>query len=232
MTTPLERARREARAAIQDRVNKKTGTSRLQQARRAARAAIQERTERRLEPDNTFRLRKGILLYRAVDDITPYDGDLYALRNVCTDTGKKGLYFATGPLLSLAMAVEYDRSMELGVFQTTADIRLSVGKYGFRTARYFEPDGTIRLGIVPTQQQNISHYDPEIRAILPGIDDYPVPAGAEVFLADRPSLEKLRLIGKYIIRKEPLKRSLRRYGADPERELDSYVREKVLVKFS
>lgn len=66
-------------------------------------------------------LRKGTLLYRA----GPQPIEMWQ----CSDTNKFGVYFATYPMQSLGMVIEYKRNMLVGVFRTTADMLLTPGKY-------------------------------------------------------------------------------------------------------
>ena len=94
-------------------------------------------------PDDLhYKLPKGTLLYRVPDSLamTGSVGDT-ASNNVdsltaarCTDTHKRGLYFATSPYIPLGMLVELhkvdDETLhELGTFEVTKDITLIYGKY-------------------------------------------------------------------------------------------------------
>lgn len=99
---------------------------------------------------------KGTLLfrsYRTTKDLKPYR---------CNDTGKHGLYYANYPLLSIAMALEYEQDMKLQCYATTMDICATNGKYSFRNMnphRYFDKDGTMILHVQPLENENISHFD-------------------------------------------------------------------------
>jgi hypothetical protein len=103
-------------------------------------------------------LKKGTLLYRCV----PMKDWLHNDGNICPDTGKKGLYFGTYPLLAIAIAVETGAKQSfLGVFETTKDIPLFDGKYSFREIegldKYYYRDGTMRFNVMPEQHPN--HFD-------------------------------------------------------------------------
>ena len=92
--------------------------------------------------------------------ITP-EGRLANVR-VCSDTGKRGLYFANKPIMSLAMCIELDKLMDLIVFRITENIEdISVGKYAFREInpdRYITPDGEfINAQLLP--EENVSHIE-------------------------------------------------------------------------
>ena len=102
---------------------------------------------------------KGTLIYRCapvLDNVSRY----------CKETGKTGLYFSTYPLQSLAMCLEYNKDMNLGVFILNKDIKVIKGKYSHKKLdkKYyrsclgycFSKKGKVR------ETENISHFDPDI----------------------------------------------------------------------
>jgi hypothetical protein len=133
--------------------------------------------------------------------------------NVCTDTDKRGLYFATYPFLSMAIATEYQRDMFLGVFELTQDIEAADGKYKFRELMF--PKG-VRSGedlkSIPSplpEKYNINHIDTLILPILQeeGDDKDILPSdftatgwAGELFIAKSTDRAKLKLIDAFIIR--------------------------------
>lgn len=154
---------------------------------------------------------KGTLLYRASENIRAYAPDRIANSVLkCGDTGKIGIYFSNYAMQSIAMATEYGKDLQLGVFKLTDDIRLRVGKYAFRDinpSRYFHDNGKLKFGVVPLPTENIGHYDPES---LPIINIHGVDIGrcagidvdfnfGEVFLTTQDDISKVRLIDAFQI---------------------------------
>lgn len=123
---------------------------------------------------------RGTRLYRVADGLGKFaHARIAGARSTCTDTGKLGVYFATYPFLSMAIATEYHRDMVLGEFVTTADIVAAEGKYAFRD---LAPPGFYDFiparGVVPVRpQDNINHYDECALPILklPGREDNVLP---------------------------------------------------------
>ncbi len=110
-----------------------------------------------------IKLPAGALLYRCAPDIMTIETTAGRIANtkVCTDTHKKGLYFANQLIISLGMCIEYNRLMEIGIFRITKDIEnVGVGKYSYREMnpdRYFNPDGTLKQMVYSLPEENISH---------------------------------------------------------------------------
>ncbi len=107
-------------------------------------------------------------IYRAAPDISKYMTTESCIENImkCSDTGKYGIYFATLPLLAIAMTLEYNVPLEIGVFEIVEDITLTIGKYEFRQLhpkRYFNENRVLIKGLDPLSCENISH----IESILP-----------------------------------------------------------------
>jgi len=117
------------------------------------------------------KINKGTYLFRAAPNICNYETTHGALQNalVCSDTGKKGIYFATLPIIALAMCIEYKRLMQIGVFELTEDIYIAEDKYSFRNinpTKYYDNTGKLKLGINPLQEENISHIQCNLNLLL------------------------------------------------------------------
>ena len=159
-------------------------------------------------------LPRGTILFRASDSLRDLVPDRIATQaNLCTDTGKRGLYFATYPFLSMAIATEYQRDMLLGVFEVQEDIIAADGKYQFR--KLILPNGvqTIEdLGKIPDplpEKYNINHFDPLMLPILYEVGGHenmtplefkPHGWAGELFVANAADRAKIKMIQKYIIR--------------------------------
>tara|TARA_B100001121_G_C18700065_1_gene627088 strand:+ start:2062 stop:2847 length:786 start_codon:yes stop_codon:yes gene_type:complete len=110
---------------------------------------------------NTFKLKKGVLLFRSAVDISKYSEPKSNL-NRCIDTGKKGIYLANNVLISLAIMIEENKLSEIGVFELNEDITIAIGKHSFRQlnpSRYFDISGTFIKGVHPLEEEHISHIE-------------------------------------------------------------------------
>jgi hypothetical protein len=85
---------------------------------------------------DTVTIPAGTILYRASPDICSYGSNLCNQKRICSNTGKKGVYFSTYILQSLAMSIEYKRDLELGIFITEAPLTVIIGKYRLPIIRY------------------------------------------------------------------------------------------------
>lgn len=148
---------------------------------------------------------KGTKLYRCAPTLNK------ELRE-CSDTGKRGMYFSTYILQALAMCVEYNKSMLLGIFELQQDIIVFVGKYSYRELNpsyyycfsCFNTNAFIRNCKVH-EDDNISHFDPEMYCILGFEYDMLLcfgrlknePLHGEVFIAKEDELENIQLITQY-----------------------------------
>jgi hypothetical protein len=113
-------------------------------------------------PPTYRKIKKGTFLFRSAPNICNYSTPKAAKQNViqCSDTGKTGIYFATLPIISIAMCIEYNKLMEIGVFELTDDIYIHNDKYSFRyinPERYFDKFGEMKVDVIPTEEENISH---------------------------------------------------------------------------
>ena len=113
------------------------------------------------------------------------------------------------------MAIEYGEDLELGVFETTAPIKVMNGKYAFRyihPERYFKDDGSVIAGVKLKKDENVSH----IGETYPILDfkkhvrfdkDLDLDNG-EVFLASTEDLKKVKMIKTYRFSVDDLKKFL------------------------
>lgn len=147
-------------------------------------------------------IKKNTLLYRAQPEINNMS-DVKPM--ICSDTGKCGTYFASQPFISIAMLIEYQKLMKLGVFRVTDNITIANGgKYGFREInpeRYFDQNGQMILDVNPLPSENISHLDCEIEPLdedntiflnKEKYDIWETQANCEVFLIPS-ELKKIKL---------------------------------------
>jgi len=160
---------------------------------------------------------RGTILFRAADSLLDVMPDKIAQHfNVCTDTHKRGLYFATYPFLSMAIATEYHRDMLLGVFEVQQDIVAADEKYKFRSL-VFPPNGPQdmeefesihKLDPLP-EEFNINHFDGDMLPILKAdgseVNELPrqfSPEGwaGELFVAKAEDRAKVKLVDAYIVR--------------------------------
>ncbi len=116
---------------------------------------------------------EGTFIFRSAPNITTLSTYPERLANarLCEDTHKFGLYFANKPIISLAMCIEYDKLMELGIFKVTKNIDgIIKGKYAFRDInpeRYFKDDGTMIPNVNPLPEENVSHLGCELQLLGP-----------------------------------------------------------------
>ena len=118
----------------------------------------------------SFILPKGTLLYRT----QPEKYGCNVKSSYDEDTGKSGIYFANSIHIPLGMVMEYNKPLNLCVYQTTKDLKIYIGKYSFRS---LEPDlffknlqkwktGRNLIGINPKQKEYWNHYDKEAYPII------------------------------------------------------------------
>jgi hypothetical protein len=95
-----------------------------------------------------------------ISNLRTYEERLANVR-LCVDTNKIGLYFANKAIISLAMCIEYNMLMEVGVFKVIKNIdHVIKGKYTYRyinPERYFEPNGELIPYVKPLPEENVSH---------------------------------------------------------------------------
>ncbi len=155
---------------------------------------------------------KGTLLYRSSPICNKE-------KRYCKETRKTGVYFSTYMLMSLAMCIEYQKSMNLAIYEVKKDIKCVVGKY---THLDMPPVGFTDINILGVTlplikkriRPNINHFDKDI---LPIIDlkfswmsqlskkDLGITNNdGEVFITDDEDLKNIILKEKYYIPLEGL----------------------------
>jgi len=159
----------------------------------------------------TIIIPKGTTLYRCAPttDISP---------RRCSDTNKVGQYFSTYMLQALAMCVEYNKSMKLGVYELQEDVLVVVGKYAHLELSPID----VRYHGCSRFQVNLSclwwcnkeyiypsinHFDPNIGCILDWTYTWRslcskkklslLPHYGELFLSDPDDLKKVKRIREY-----------------------------------
>jgi len=197
---------------------------------------------------------KGTLLFRTAPSICNYKSIELCQKNAqeCSNTFKTGIYFADNILVSICMCLEYDKLMELGIFQIIDDIRVGFGKYTFRVInpeRYFDIHGNLKPYIYPIREENISHYDcglnllklndsktdlevikfsPEKKA---EIDNFNL---CEYFLTE-PHIKNIKLIDQYRFNPDKIKNvnDLKIYLESNNYPLDhkKYIEDGILIRF-
>jgi hypothetical protein len=185
----------------------------------------------------------GTILYRASPDICSYGSNLCNQKRQCENTTKTGVYFSTYILQALAMAIEYDRDLELGIFVTTAPISVRIGKYSFRN---IHPE---RWKIWPKnhiliENENISHFNSDMQPIIT-FNNVPInyaqfdlnPGEGELFLTKKEELDAIRLEETYKISVDALKRLIktaffnRGYRFIPTNDIGLYKRSGCITPF-
>ena len=80
----------------------------------------------------TFMIPKGTKLFRT----QPVNCSDRLVNRYDPDTGKQGLYFSNGPIIPLGMILEYNKPLNLCIYELTDDVIVLGGKYSFR---YLDP---------------------------------------------------------------------------------------------
>ena len=104
-------------------------------------------------------LPQSLLLFRSAPVICNYNTEELIKANVkkCGDTSKTGIYLTDNILVSIAMCLEYNTLLEIGVFVTTEAFEISRGKYEFRELnrqKYFNGDQ-----LIPLKNETTFHYN-------------------------------------------------------------------------
>ncbi len=88
--------------------------------------------------------------------------DSFYIKRKCDDTGKFGIYFSSYLLQSLCMSLEYESDMIMFICEINEEFDMSYGKYSFRyinKERYIDCKGRLILNVIPTESENINHFD-------------------------------------------------------------------------
>ncbi len=204
---------------------------------------------------------EGTILYRSSPDIcNQYGTPELISKNImeCGDTGKKGVYFgnSNGAILALAISLEYDKLLEIGVFKTTRDLEVSNGKYSFqylKPERYYNENETPKFGeyVETLPEENVAHFDPNIlplkkskkllnygsnvAPLLPEkLEEKLYESGSgEVFLTEKelPSIEFVKRY-KYNPEKIKMPRDLLKYMKRNNYpfDLDKYIEDEIIIE--
>ncbi len=117
---------------------------------------------------------KYMYLYRSAPDVSAkYGTTETCLQNVmkCSDTDKMGIYFGNMPILAIAMSLEYNKLMDIGIFKIKRDklkplLKKRKGKYAYRQMhpeRYFTSITKKFIPNVPLlPEENVPHFDCDI----------------------------------------------------------------------
>lgn len=169
---------------------------------------------------------EGIKNGKLFSGICEYDKNLPKQKQECTDTGRHGVYFGTYLFIALAMAIEYNKDRELGIFETLVDIPVIRGKYSYRLKypnRYFrniERDNNGRIiklnnfitGVNAKNDEELSHFNETIYPIVDFIskngkhieydmgkfsEKLNVDKDGEIFITDDYILNNIKLIKTY-----------------------------------
>jgi len=74
------------------------------------------------------------ILYRSAPTICNYSTTEKIIENLkyCKDTGKTGIYLGDTLIISIAMCLEYDKLLEIGIFEVIENIQVLCGKFAHR----------------------------------------------------------------------------------------------------
>ena len=184
---------------------------------------------------------EGSLLYRVADKVCVYTlSNIKCTTRKCGDTGKRGVYFANYVLMALAMATEYDRNMQLGVFITTRNITIYKGKYTYRNIKPDRP-------IIPSSDssekslspdRHIGHFNDEMLPLLYNTTGterniFDVHNEGELFITSSRDLRNIKLLATYTINTGKFKEVIA--GQSNEEinryDINFYLREGALKRF-
>jgi len=187
---------------------------------------------------------EGSLLYRVADKVCVYTlSNIKCTTRKCGDTGKRGVYFANYLLMALAMATEYSRNMQLGIFITTRTITIYKGKYTYRNIK---PDRPIIPLAAPaasatkslSPNRHIGHFNDEMLPLLynnTGTERniFDVHNEGELFITSPRDLANIKLLATYKLNTEQLKAVISgQSNEDINRyDINFYLREGVLTRF-
>ena len=146
-------------------------------------------------------LPKGTKLYRTQSE--KHNCDIEPLK--CPDTGKIGMYFSNTMHIPMGMILEYKKSLNMCVYETTEDLKLYIGKYSFRNLepklfyKSFEDwqNKKFIFNIDPKNEEYWNHYDntsfPIIDIFQNNYELWLKMNLTEIFITDR---NKIKLVTK------------------------------------
>lgn len=188
--------------------------------------------------------------FRTAPEICKYKTNVSCMTNaqVCTDTGKIGIYIANHVLYALSMCLEYDTLLELGVFVLKEDIKALDGKYEYREInpeRYFDEKKNLKLNVKPLDSENISHImcntillsknkaKDNIEPLFPDKYEERNRDMCELFVS-KDDINKIKLIYTFKFNPEKIRFAddLRKYIEDNDYpdNLENYITDKILIK--
>ena len=148
-------------------------------------------------------LPKGTKLYRTQSE--KHDCDIEPL--FCPDTYKTGMYFSNTLHIAMGMILEYNKPLNMCVYETTEDLKLYLGKYSYRNLepklfyKSFEDwkKNKFKFKTYPQIKEYWNHYD---NTTIPIIDifqnNYELWIKrnvAEIFITDRNTIKFDRYLG-------------------------------------
>ena len=169
-------------------------------------------------------------LYRTSPNICLYQKNIDKQKQECKNTGRHGVYFSTYLFQALAMALEYNKDLQLGEFITTVDIPAIIGKYSYRfihPTRHFQWNIEKNVMILRpgephtrTANEELTHFNHEIYPIvnftsddgkhieynMNEFDEKLKPSDGEIFITDEHELKNIRLLKTYFVNVSKLKR--------------------------
>jgi len=176
---------------------------------------------------------QGTILFRCSPDATNIKP------RECSDTGKFGTYFGDRAIISLAMCLEYNKLMQLGVYRVTEDIYVSNDKYAFREInpeRYYDINGNFIIGVNPTKEENISHIKSNLILLSQSgklLSDQKQRElnGSEIFITNK-HIHKIKRISIYVFDKDftPLKLLNYMIQNDYPFDINTYKKDKILKR--
>jgi hypothetical protein len=204
------------------------------------------------EPRYT-KIEKNTIWFRTAPEICKYNTEELCILNAkkCGDTGKKGIYFGNHILVALAMCLEYDKLLEVGIFELTEDIEVLSHKYEFRNIhpeRYINERGELKPYVNVLEDENVSHAMCELNMLsmnvskddtenlLPEYYEKIIRCGTcELFLTND-HIKKIKLVEAYKFNPDKIKSADNLYDYITTNyyplHVDKYIEDKILIKFN
>ena len=123
------------------------------------------------------------------------------------DTGKKGIYLSDTAHIPVGMILEYNKSLNIGIYKTNKPLKLYIGKYSFRNLEpelYFKNlsdwrNGIFRFNVNPKKKEYWNHYDNALYPIhdmfsSENIDTWEKIDMAEIFITDEKDIDLIKLV--------------------------------------
>lgn len=160
----------------------------------------------------------------------------------CMDTKKLGVYFSNSLTISLAMIIEHNTPLDLGIFITRSPLILSNGKFEFRKLninKYFIDNIPIKNPLPnPVPGENLSHIefglyplDSNSEILLTGtpLQRFEnMPARDEIFLNGR-DLHSVQLVSAYHLA-APIPELKYMIASNPQQSIFDYIDQGIFIK--